>query len=58
MRPHKISSIDGFQTSIKYPTSGGQAHDQEAAVQGTSYLERSSFFYLSTLMARTQHSVY
>ena len=33
MRPHKISSIDGFQTSIKHPTSGGQAHDQEAAVQ-------------------------
>ena len=26
------SSIDGFQMSIKRPTSGGQACDQEAAV--------------------------
>ena len=25
--------IDGFQMSIKHPTSGGQACDQEAAVQ-------------------------
>ena len=53
-----VTAIDGFQTSIKRPTSGGQACDQEAAVQQTSHLERSSFFYLSTLMARTPRSVY
>ena len=53
-----VTAIDGFQTSIKRPTSGGQARDQEAAVQRTSHLERSSFFYLSTLMARTPRSVY
>ena len=32
-------TIDGFQMSIKRPTSGGQTHDQEAAVQRTFYLE-------------------
>ena len=36
--------IDGFQMSIKRPTSRGQTHDQEAAVQQTYHLERSSFF--------------
>ena len=50
--------IDGFQMSIKHPTSGGQACDQEAAVQWTFHLEKSSFFYLSTLMVRTQCSAY
>ena len=39
-------TIDGFQMSIKRPTSGGQARDQEAAVQQIFHLERSSFFYL------------
>ena len=51
-------SIDGFQMSIKRPTSGGQARDQEAAVQRTFHLERSSFFYLQTAMVRTQRSAY
>ena len=43
-------TIDGFQMLIKRPTSGGQTHNQEAAVQRTFYLERvislerSSFF--------------
>ena len=40
------SFIDGFQMSIKRPTSGGQARAQEAAVQQIFHLERSSFFYL------------
>ena len=44
--------------SIKHPTSGGQACDQEAAVQRTFHFVRSSFFYLSALMVRTQHSTY
>ena len=39
-------AIDGFQMSIKRPTSGGQACAQEAAVQQIFHLERSSFFYL------------
>ena len=39
--------------SVKRPTSGGQTHDQEAAVQRTFHLERNSFFYLSVLMIRT-----
>ena len=39
-----------FQMPIKYPTSGGQVCDQEAAVQQTLHLERSSFLYLSALM--------
>ena len=42
-------NIDAFQMSIKCPTSGGQTCDQEAAVQQTFHLERSSFFYLSVL---------
>ena len=45
--------IDGFQMSIKRPTSGGQTRNQEAAVQRTFHLERSSFFYVSVLMVRT-----
>ena len=40
------ASIDDFQMSIKRPTSGGQAHAQEAAVQQIFHLVRSSFFYL------------
>ena len=50
--------IDGFQMSIKRPTSGRQARAQEAAVQQIFHLERSSFFYLSALMVRTQRSAY
>ena len=50
--------IDGFQMSIERPTSGGQTCDEEAAVQRTFHLERSSFFYLSVLMVRTQCSTY
>ena len=42
--------------SIKRPTSGGQTRDEEAAVQQTFHLERSSFFYLSLLMVRTRCS--
>ena len=52
------SAIDGFQMPIKRPTSGGQVRDQEAAVQQTFHLERSSFFYLSALMVRTECSAY
>ena len=33
-------------------------HDQEAAVQQTFHLERSSFFYLLIPMVRTQCSAY
>ena len=50
--------IDGFQMSIKRPISGGQTRNQEAAVQRTFHLERSSFFYLSLLMVRTRCSTY
>ena len=50
--------IDGFQMSIKRPTSKGQTRDQEAAVQRTFHLERSSFFYISVLMVRTRCSAY
>ena len=42
--------------SAKRPTSRGQTRGQEAAVQRTFHLERSSFFYLSALMVRTQRS--
>ena len=41
----KTQVIDGFQMSIKRPTSGGQARAQEAAVQQIFHLERSSFFF-------------
>ena len=40
-------SIDGFQMSINHPTSGGQTHDQEAAVQRTFHLERNKQLLLS-----------
>ena len=56
--PSVMRHIDGFQMSIKRPTSGGQARAQEAGVQQIFHLERSSFFYLSALMVRTQHSAY
>ena len=49
----KSLPIDVFQMSIKHPTSGGQTHNQEAAVQWTFHLERSSFSYVSVLMVRT-----
>ena len=49
-------NIDGLQMPIKHPTSRGQTHNQEVAVQRTFHYERSKFFYLSTLMVRTQHS--
>ena len=51
-----LISIDGFQMAIKHPTAGGQARAQEADVQQIFHLERSSFFYLSGLMVRTQRS--
>ena len=54
----KQTAIDGFQMSIKHPTSGGQAHAQEAAVQQIFHLERSSFFYISALMVRIQRNAY
>ena len=50
--------IDGFQTPINHPTSGGQVCTQEAGVQQTFHLERNSFFHLSALMVRTQRSAY
>ena len=46
----KKTAIDGFQMSIKHSTSGGQMHDQEAAVQLTFHLQRTSFSCLSVLM--------
>ena len=49
--------IDGFQMLIKHPIPEGK-RDQEAAVQRIFYLVRSSFFYLSALMVRTQCSTY
>ena len=53
----KVLHIDGFKMPIKHPTSGEQVHNQEAAVQRTLDLVRSSFFYLSALMVlRTQHN--
>ena len=55
-------TIDGLQMSIKCPTSGGQTsggqtsggqtRNQEAAIQQTFHLERSSFFYLSVIVIR------
>ena len=50
--------IDGFQMPIKHPTSRGQVHNLEAAIQQTFHFERNSFFYLSALMVRTQCSAY
>ena len=44
--------------SIKRPTSEGEVHAQEAAVQQIFHFERSSFFYLSALMVRIQRSTY
>ena len=38
-------TTDGFQMSIKRPTSGGQMHDQEAAVQRTFHLERKQLAF-------------
>ena len=48
LEPFSTRYVDGFQMSIKRSTSGGQACDQEAAVQLTFHLKRSSFFYLSS----------
>ena len=55
----KVLHLDGFKMPIKYPTSGWgrQVHDQEVAVQRTFHLVRSSCFYLSALMVRTQHKL-
>ena len=55
----KVLHIDGFKKPIKHPTSGWgrQVHDQEVAVQRTFHLVRSSCFYLSALMVRTQHKL-
>ena len=46
-------SMDGFQMSIKRPTSGGQMHDQEVDISAPFTLRE---LYLSTLMVRTQCS--
>ena len=56
LSPHLKHRIDGFQISIKCPTSGGQMRDQEAAVQQIFHLERSSFFYLSAPIVKTRCS--
>ena len=50
--------IDGFRIPINHPTSGEQARAQGAAVQQIFHLERTSFFYLSALMVRTERSAY
>ena len=47
---------DGFQMSIKHPTSGGQMCNQEAAVQRTFHLERSIFFFFFSLIISTRCS--
>ena len=45
-----VSVYKDVHMSIKRPTSGGQARDQEvhAALQQTFHFERSSFLYFST----------
>ena len=50
---YSIKKYYSLQMLVKYPTSGGQTRDEDAAVQWTLHLERSSFFYLSVLMVRT-----
>ena len=45
-----------FQMPIKCPNSGGQVRGQEAAVQRTLHLVRSSFLYPSAIMVRIQCS--
>ena len=47
--PQSISAIDGLQMSIKHLMYRGQTCGQEAAVQQTFHLERSSFFSLVAL---------
>ena len=44
--------------NVKHPTSGEHACDQEATVQRALNFERSSFFYLSTVIVRTQCNAY
>ena len=48
--------VDGFHTPINHPTSGGQA--QRQLLSKPFHLERSSFFYLPTLMVKTQRRAY
>ena len=44
-----------FKCQFKHTVSRGQVHDQEAAVSDRTFLlVRSSFFYFSALMVRTQ----
>ena len=38
------TGIDGFQTSIKRPTSRGQMRNEEGAVQWTIHFERNDIF--------------
>ena len=38
------TGIDGFQTSMKRSTSGGQMRNEKAAVQRTFHFERNSIF--------------
>jgi len=40
--------IDGFQMSIKCPTSGGQTHDQELTVQWSFHFRERAFFSFGT----------
>ena len=45
--------VSKCRMSIKHPTSGGQTCNQEATVQRTFHLERTSFCYLSVLIVKT-----
>ena len=56
MRQRWGGGIDGLLVSTKHLTSGGQTSDQEAAVQRTFHLERSSLFYL--LCSNGKNSMY
>ena len=53
-----VYHVDGFQMSIKCPTSRGQERKQKAVVQRAFYLEEKQLFYLSIQIVRTQHSAY
>ena len=51
-------TIDGFQMSVKRPTSRGQMCHEEAAIQWPYHFERNSFFYLLVLILRTWYSAF
>ena len=50
----ECSLIHSYRWVTKRPTSGGLMRNQEEAVQRTFHIERSSFYYYSVLMVRTQ----